>query len=394
MAIIIDKQSHQHVSVRNPVEYRIQAASNWRTYDSYEVRAVVQRENGYRSGSLEVLVTIPGSPDENDFIYYNLSAVLESLVTHDPPASPKGSSPRRCEKMNARFSISFQEWRDGSLTDAKHLLNQHVVFAGFDQSAGQYLTTYAYYKKFLTNQPRKKAVTPDQPEWLTWMASDALYSGTARLYANVLYADGSSTNVDTGITMPFIAGDVLQFPAGYNQLGLSSNIGTDDTIGYELYLEEDTSSDLLSETMSYTFQDCHCTPLDRFFFFENGLGGTDTVRSRGEAKASLTINGQRARRAPEPFAWQPAHQMVDLQRTRHRSYDQAIGFNNREEQIWLEDLLGSEHAWRLGEDTPNPSSSGILIPINIEPGSTPLLDDASFNHTMSFKYSESLIHRG
>lgn len=394
MGITLAKQATRVAGVKNPIAFLITCPLNWRSATTYEVRAVIQKEGSYRAGTLQVLLTLSDQPDANNQVTFDLSHILETFVDADPPPSAGAQAARICQKMDARYAVSFQEVSNGSIIDAEHVLFNHVILGGRNEYEGQKMKPYFEAGLFLTWQPRTKYVTADQPEWLSLGIPESVGTDTLSLYADVIFEDGSEdTDNDLGLDLFVQSYDVAQWPAGYNQLGLSAITGSAETSGYRLYVKN-SSGDVVSEVMTYSFQGCECSPLDRFFLFQNSLGGIDTVRTRGEGKTTVVTSGQQAQRMLSPFRTGTERALLDYGKSLYAAHEQEVGISSEEEQMWLRDFLLAEHVWKVGESYfENPDAGGILVPVSIETGSTQIFQDNDYIHTLTFSYRESTQHR-
>jgi hypothetical protein len=190
------------------------------------------------------------------------------------------------------------------------------------------------FKNFLTWQTQQKKVTAMQPEWLTYYAAQTCYLFvTAEFDDHTVVAQhldtlisGTAYTVDTSVSR--IASLFGRMPVRYNVYVATSN---------------DAFSKRVSNVQQYIVE--APTYNEQIFFFQNSLGGIDSIRCIGEAK-----------HAPEYTA-----STALLSNTEHTYYiekkdlrTQNTGWLGKESAVWLHDFFTSRQRYKYEETTLQP----------------------------------------
>lgn len=382
-------------SSRNPIAWRFIAVNtNWRNVPGYKVTCTISRESYYRSGVYTEMVTLQTRPNEDDFIEFDLSDLLASIVPE--AGKPASSSASVVTDINKRYKVVFKEVGIGAQLQPT-FTGYHIIKAGRSEQKGQSIQQYINDQLFLTNQPRSKTTTAYAPEYLSLGIPISQSADAAELKAQVLYTDGTESSALSGRMIAFNPGDVLQFQVGYNQMGLqnlSPPVG-ESVIGYKVWIEEMTGGSPISEVMEYRFDKCPCTPFTRYYCFENTYGGIDTVITQGKATTKTNVLGQNAERLPDPFRTAPERNVISYGIRHQLQIEQPISHQTIEEQAWLIDLLRAESAWRIGDThLPNPNAEGEWIPISINRADSQIHQDNEFLNPLSFSFKEATYQHG
>lgn len=395
MPLIQIKIPPQISSSRNPIAWRFYAVNtNWRNVPGYKVTCTLYRETYYRSGVYSELIVLQTRPNDDDFIEFDISDILASLV---PEAQkPSSSSARVVTDTNQRYKVVFREIGIGAQLQPT-FTDYHIIKAGRAEQKGQSIELYINSQLFLTNQPRSKPSTAFSPEYLSLGIPINQGADTAELKAQILYTDGTESSALSGRMIAFNPGDVLQFQVGYNQMGLqnlSPPVG-ESVIGYKVWIEEMTGGTPISEVMEYRFDKCPCTPFTRYYCFENTYGGIDTVITQGKAITKINIIGQDAERLPDPFRTTTSRDVIGYAIRHNMQTEQPIGHQTLEEQEWLMDLLTTATAWRIGDThLPNPEADGAWIPISVIRANIETHQDNEFLNPLSFSFKEATYQHG
>jgi len=382
-------------SVKNPISFEVESDPNWNNLTDYHIQAVVQFYDPYGSTSIFTLDTLKEYPNAKNAgkVVFNISDLLESLLDHDPPDQGNVFPDEIKEKMNRRYSVSIQEWINNAINDADHYTFKHVLLAGFPEQEGQAMEAWISSGKFLTRQPREKIVTKCQPEYLSFVVPDVSLTGI-KINVEVTFEDGSTLDVSDGTTYAIDQFEVMQIKTGYEALGLG--VGSPVQC-WEVWITVSGGSDdglVITERMKYCLDCTDCSVLDRYYVFENSLGGYDTLRTVGELKATIEVEGRMARKIPHPLAAAGTRTVIDYG-TRHRhQFEQYVGYLEKEVAYWLQDLLTSDDFYRIGDWNPNTTGTGLFIPLVRSGNNTLIYKDNDFFPAKSFKYKEALIQRG
>lgn len=380
---------------RNPIGWKFAATGSWRTDTAYKVTCSIYEETYHQSGVYSLLLSLEKRPDDDNIISFDLSDILGSLVPETE--KPSSATVRTVTDINKRYTISFQESGNGFYQLATSYAGYHVVRAGMSEQKGQAIQAQIDGKLFLTNQPRIKQTTAYAPEYLTLGIPTTATAATAQMKAVVMYTDDTESSEFSGPQIAYQPGDLLQFHAGYNMLGLQNitpPLG-ESVVGYKVWIEETTGNTDISDVMQYRFDGCECTPLTRYFCFENTFGGIDTVITSGKSETKMMVTGMQAERIPDPFRIGVERTILDYGIRHQEIVDQPIGYQSRQSQLWLKELLRTTAAWRVGDSpTPNISAEGEWVPISIKKGESLIFKDNDFLNSLSFSYEEAYYHYG
>jgi hypothetical protein len=126
-------------------------------------------------------------------------------------------------------------------------------------------------RNFLTLQPSEKIITDEQPEWLTYFATQTCYA-----FITAYFADGTKQTVkisnlqqNTCVTI-----NVNRFINNFNDKPRQAEIFVTAT--------DNAENEKISKFQYYKIVDKQ--PYEQYFCFENSLGGIDTLRCSGEIK--------------------------------------------------------------------------------------------------------------
>lgn len=380
---------------RNPIGWKFAATASWRSDAAYKVTCKIFEETYHQSGVFSQFLTLEKRPDDDNIIEFDISDILSSLVPET--MKPSVSTVRTVTDVNKRYAISFQESGNGIYQLGKTFSGYHVIKAGMSEQKGQAIEDQINNQLFLTNQPRIKQTTAYAPEYLSLGIPTTATAATAQMKAVVMYTDGSESSEFSGPQIAYQPGDIIQFHAGYNMLGLQNiTPPTDESVvGYKIWIDETTGGTEISDVMEYRFDGCECTPLTRYFCFENTYGAIDTVITSGKSETKIDVTGQQAQRIPDPFRTSVTRTILDYAIRHRQQVEQPIGQQTQEEQLWLRELIRTTTAWRVGDTaTPNIEAEGDWVPISIKKGDTMILKDNEFLNPLSFSYEEAYYQHG
>jgi len=372
-------------AVRNHIVVEALADSLWATYGRYEIKIVVEWEDGLFSTNWETIdAEISAIPDENNRVLFNLSRLLRQHVELEKPNFSTAAA-YNLSSLCRRFRYTLEEWIDGAKNSEIVSTTYYMNQAGFGHVLGQNMDQWVSNGKFLTHQPRTKRVSAFQPELLYFQVPSAA-AGTQSITVDITHTNGSqTTGVNPGISSGASSFDVVVFPVGYQALGLDAYA---DVASWEVYLSSN-----ISERMKYEL-DCHCSPMDRFYYFANSLGGWDCLRTTGELSVQSSVQGKNVEKILSPFYLPSDHQFEDFDLQQRDEMTQYSGHLTREESLWLKDFLRSPRGYRVGDILPNMEAEGDLVPIIMDRGKTKILEDNEFLYGLKLKYKDGFKNQG
>ncbi len=374
------------MAVRNPIAFTFDCDPDWDTYDDYYIVLKVIVE-GTLSG---YTVELPEFPDENAQVKFDIHRLIEGELSPDLPNMVNTQALFMGDNMNKSYTYLAEEWIDGVLDSTQALSTDHYACrAGLNLYSQNTLNGFADAGKFLTYQPANKVVTEDQLEWLYLIAG--AQGEDWELRYDVTLTDGSQVlNQIYGSSHDAIDRyEVMGFPTGYAQLNLSTHGEVDY---WEVWVQNPGGS-VISQRQTYTLNCCDISEYNRYFLFENSLGGFDTVRLTGKALQdfeTVSTDGERVREVGASVSTR------DLFYNNTQSRDgaeQATGYLTEEEVLWLRDLLRSEEVYRFGgyDDF---TGTGTLQPIQVNRGASRIREDGNFLYGIRLIYTDANWHAG
>ena len=221
-----------------------------------------------------------------------------------------------------------------------------------------------FLRNFLTWQPSIKLVTYDSPEWLTY------YSVlTSRLQLRAYFHDGTTQLLSLGRLLPFGAytGN-LQYAAVVKQLGQRH------PTHYEVWIEG-LDGIPLTDKQTYVFSEPK-SEHEKWFMWENSLGGLDTFRAYGGVSLDAEHNHKVAN-----IGGISSEYAVDTVRT----FNQNTGHLDEYERQWLLDFFPAKQKYVY--------HAGKIRPI-IVTDSQAQYDKADLPSAYSFQYRFSDDQKG
>ena len=246
-------------------------------------------ELGYLSGEFtQVGQDLEQPADAAGRTTFEVQELLEPFVEPVLPAVNQAAV-QRVEGTFRRFYLKhFERTADGdgavATVDTNYLVHGGLSYR--EAAAGTWFSSYQFEgNPFLTWEPARKKVLPDQPEFLYFMMPAA--AGTTFHYRlRATLADGSLLDVVLADRAGVLAGEVFCLPAGPAQLALAARAaGGSPVTQYQVNVEDDNGSSL-SETRVFVLDRRPC-PVRRYFLYANSLGGWNTLVCRGRAALEL-----------------------------------------------------------------------------------------------------------
>jgi len=255
-------------------------------------------------------------------------------------------------------------------------------------------------------QPRTKTVTREQPEWLYYPVWDDTNADVLihRLAVTMAFSDGTTQ----GVIVPpasspgdysFTAekGELIYFTVGFTQMQLAEYEDDDKFIlsykvklnTYSIANSPDPQIGTLiysSEEIEYLIDHQDRSWETRYFLFQNNLGGMDTICTRGKAEIKSKQNrSSRTVTETRNLAYS-RHPRRENQPSSVTEVKVNIGWLNREEREWIEDLALSKNVWEI--KTGVRTSEFIPIIITSENLDIHQDDDSLQSSSFTYEYAE------
>ncbi|MDR1551868.1 MAG: hypothetical protein LBS69_00170 [Prevotellaceae bacterium] len=196
----------------------------------------------------------------------------------------------------------------------------------FGDSAGNFLR-----KNFLTWQPKMKKISRDQPEYLTYHATQASY-----FYITAYFADGTKDDISVAA---MTANNVYTVNIGNKLKSLPKPAVKAEAV---VCATNSISAAKISKYQYYSI--VPPARMEQNFLFENSLGGMDTVRCTGELEHSPEFTRETA-------------VMGDIERTffaeKSDIKTQTTDWLTRYDAAWLHDFFMSKRIYLFDNDKYN-----------------------------------------
>jgi hypothetical protein len=234
-----------------------------------------------------------------------------------------------------------------------------------------------YNNYFLTWQPLEKLVTRDQTEKLFFLLQEPTPLLVLRISFRFKDGTGSSSYPISSIDNPTVKSvyELTCTPSVMQVPGWES----DELEYYQVWMEND-HLERLSEIRTYRFDYGYHENV-RLFFFQNSLGGYDTIRFIGDQEDSLEYDRVLYNSVLGSDFTERDHHLSSLSVTETRKFKCNTGWITPEGTAWIRDFFLSKNVYRL--------SGGKLIPIIITTAQTAHRKDKQEVFSIDFEYSQS-----
>lgn len=359
-------------------------------------------EDEKNSGTYINAGTLYGAPDENNQVAFNLSKTLHPYLSNDffPESTVDAII---CENNCKRFYIEYYEFYGAVPTEkavtqsATYLVLKgglkHIDFYRSSTSF-DYFNYYTANIQFLTWKKTRR-INQTQKDFLYWFNNytridvggdpDIIY-----LRVKAYYTDGTTSEANGTGDPDSVNDDVVMFPCGYAVLNSLSVFTVGKTVyKYEAWLQSDEAADVITEKITFWVSDADY--LDKIFYYENELGGMETLRTNGIHEFNNEITSEDARRN------------IPLKETKATTLRQiyAINTTDRSSNIGRTgDVIENETEARVlreffrSEETYAINAKGIVYAIIITPESKPENIDDYNLFGYEFEYKEAFINNG
>ena len=298
-------------------------------------------ENSYRSG-VYTKVDESELPANNDpslpSADFYLEQVLDAYVEKDFPVYGQTSA-TLCTNIQKRYYVRYgekygnpQDQKKMYTSDVYNVLRGGVSHADYKASIGFYNNFVLGQQNYLSFSPFAKKVTPIQQEYLNVMVP--IGSTQLRLYIKFYYSDGTFFGpfmlMSKTSLQPY---DIVIFPAGHNQLNLSSYAPPGGTVDkYEIFFK-DQFDQVCTLTKTYTVD--RSVRLDNhYFLFTNPVNGTDTLRATGLHTTGDTFEREIAERTLAYDSDMEEGQQFQYYAEKGTVFKQNTGWLTKEEIDW------------------------------------------------------------
>lgn len=323
--------------------------------DGHLVRMILHRWDGQEF--VEV-VTLSNFYGDQERITFNMSKLLD--LEYDLPSTGSVTGFEYDFAINSmvKYAAILKEF-DSEGNEIQQIAEEQFALNGgrsaLENRRYDFYEDHSQSHKFLTLQPREKPVQKNQPEWLYYpiMEGDGL---SHRVRAVLNFSDGTGdiiTIAPSGTleyTFEADKGKLVWLATGFNQLGLEQYETPDKLIlSYQILVTSYQNFSLVqqSEQMSYkvNFEDASWEY--RYFLFENNIGGMDTLCTRGKAEIKGKYDRSSRTVTETPNKAYARHPQRANRPTGKQEVKVNVGWIERPEREWLEDLMLSQNVWEI-----------------------------------------------
>lgn len=293
----------------------------------------------------DLLVDNQYRPDADGIITISMKEVVHSNLRFTLSSSASFSQDTLVGDFTAMLGdtdISFRAVKCG-------VANLHI-------SASAFLSG-----NFLTWQPQVMEVRYAQPQWLTYYNASA---NSANIVVKSYLNDGGTA---TTVLAAVSSGQCVTVNTQFAHIwGITSG----DRLGYFDVYVQDAVGNLMSYVQRYVMTENF--PEDKFFLFENTLGGIDCAVFTGENLIAPSTTFENV---------QYNDTLESASGTIDRTYSQDTGYKSVREILWLKDFWNTKKAYAVEDGQ---MRSIVLTQSNVSASNMESLNSFTF----SYKYAE------
>ena len=203
------------ISAGNPVPVAVSTSSG----EYVEIEILKEVSPG---GFSQVGKPLRQYPDDQGRCEWNLARTLRGYLGFAAPANIDEIFYQDEGNIRQRVWPRIREYNNlGGITDQTQTSILTAILARLEKWQGQALEEEYAAGKWLTRQPRSKFVTPNQPEWLSFIVPAGYASLTRRVI--ITYSDDTTNTIDSSYSgLQF--GALIRMGVGHDQLSLTGSI--------------------------------------------------------------------------------------------------------------------------------------------------------------------------
>lgn len=326
-------------------------------------------------------ITLEADPDEKNpaQFKFDLSAALHAHLSPDIPAYNQTAFSLANKIINKYYIRYGEQYGDESevkimtVAASKTFLLAGASYQEFPTHNNLITGYLATNKKFLSWQPIEKTIAKEQQEYLYFLNQGS----PTQIGMKVVMTkkDGSTTTyvpIPTLINSP-VTNAVYIFPATYrNSWGYNIN----DLKSYEITLINQALTPI-SETIKYTIE-TRAFENQRYFLFQNSLGGMDTLRATGIAELGWDLQIQNAEQTLADDYAVTDGQIIQVNSSVQDTMKLSTGFYSKDYILYLKDFLLSKTRYEILNDK--------FLPITIDSKKIKILEDKQNLFALNFEY--------
>jgi hypothetical protein len=241
-------------------------------------------------------------------------------------------------------------------------------------------------KRFMSWKEKTRRITQTQSEFLNFLNHSATATSLI-LKCKMNYSDGTDSTATIYTEATIAQKEIWCFPAGYTQIGVEAKKTAGKTVSnYQLWVE-DQAGNVISEVITYLI-DIRTYENERVFYFENSLGGIDSLRATGKRQDSISIERSLTEKILSDY-WESDEAFRQIENY-DNSYvlEYAISSGFKEKKAVISQMI----ELLISRDVREYRNSK-LIPVIINKDSFTLYKDNDDQYFLSFEYSDAFSNK-
>lgn len=334
--------------------------------------------------TFDYLVDIVNVPDDEGVTSFDLSPFIQSVFSVPSLPAYNDNQMSILTDRAKIYHVNFFEYGDdppvyyiGIVTDDLVTLDGGMAALSFPDYK-DLETDFIQDGRWLSLMPSKREVTADQQLYGTFYNYASATS--VSLKCTIYYSDGTSKEYSPIYFQTVQQADVLQFPQGFNQLGLENVDSSKTPVKYTVSVINAASGAIISRVLTFVLVDNHVN--ERFFLFYGSMSNWESLRTTGDQEDSLKVDKEELIRIrPDDYSSTDIERDGELMELTEPK-EVATGAIEKDELEGALEILSSEHVYLV--------ENGKFIRIHISGGTfTKYVDDQGV-YSFSFNYMQSL----
>lgn len=280
---------------RNPIPLVCNSAFAAQPNFRYELQAKIMNPV---SGNYETVFTLKGRPASDGEYVFDVQK-LHALLSPDLPAFNQ-SNILIGDKSLRMWRATVQEWWGtpvATLRSSYDTTPEAILMAGlsFRSWPGNnfFEQNIESYRQFLTWQPAVKTVSPEQQEYLYYLTANQSWGSIYR-HGQVVFTDNSTMAIPPINTA--VSDNLCIIPVGFDQMDLASLNPAKKVKKYTVWVSG-TSNPAIGKSEERTYiVDHEYYKHQRYFLYQNSLGGFETLRCTGKFEDNIEVLQQEGER--------------------------------------------------------------------------------------------------
>jgi hypothetical protein len=330
-------------------------------------------------------------PDDDQYAVFQIAEILLSQLTGYFPVYAF-AAPALAVNVYKSFTLIYCEYYGDpptykGITESSSYVAVRGGFSFPDYPGSAYYPTWIQAnKRFMTWKDTTRRVTTTQKEFLNFLNHSATATSLI-LKCKMYYSDGTDSTATAFTEASVAQKEIWCFPAGYTQIAVDTLKTAGKTVTkYQLWIE-DHASNVISEVITHVMESKYFEN-SRTFYFENSLGGIDSLRATGKREDNIIIERSLTEKILDDY-WSSttvSRQTENYDNSYSFEYAISSGYKEKKEAIsrMIELLISTDVRVDDGEK---------WIPVVIRKDSFKLYKDQDDEWFLSFEYSDAFSNK-